>query len=122
MHGGKKLCSFDLVLICGFFLTLGTTWTQEIVDLLLHNGDAEACKRAPTPVRSPFLEIHSPPPIPSGVYVVVFVCMRLHKKVFIKCNYIPEINQIWGLSCFHFPLHLLSKISTSSALVSSRFC
>ncbi|KAF3704448.1 Sulfotransferase 1C1 [Channa argus] len=45
----------------------GTTWTQEIVDLLLHNGDAEACKRAPTPVRSPFLEICSPPPIPSGL-------------------------------------------------------
>lgn len=46
--------------------SLGTTWTQEIVDLLLHNGDAEACKRAPTPIRSPFLEICSPPPIPSG--------------------------------------------------------
>nr|XP_046233342.1 sulfotransferase 1C2 [Scatophagus argus] len=45
----------------------GTTWTQEIIDLLLHNGDAEACKRAPTPVRSPFLEITSPPPIPSGL-------------------------------------------------------
>ncbi|CAJ1080408.1 sulfotransferase 1C2 isoform X2 [Xyrichtys novacula] len=45
----------------------GTTWTQEIVDLLLHNGDAEACRRAPTPVRSPFLEIFSPPPIPSGL-------------------------------------------------------
>uniref|UniRef100_A0A1A7WUW0 Sulfotransferase n=2 Tax=Iconisemion striatum TaxID=60296 RepID=A0A1A7WUW0_9TELE len=45
----------------------GTTWTQEIVDLLLHNGDAEACKRATTPVRSPFLEICSPPPIPSGL-------------------------------------------------------
>ncbi|XP_019961228.1 sulfotransferase 1C2 [Paralichthys olivaceus] len=45
----------------------GTTWTQEIVDLLVHNGDAELCKRAPTPVRSPFLEIFSPPPIPSGL-------------------------------------------------------
>lgn len=45
----------------------GTTWTQEIVDLLLHNGDAEACKRAPTPVRSPFLEIIPPPPVPKGL-------------------------------------------------------
>jgi len=45
----------------------GTTWTQEIVDLLFHNGDEEVCKRAPTPVRSPFLEIFSPPPIPSGL-------------------------------------------------------
>ncbi|KAI4883924.1 hypothetical protein NFI96_029746 [Prochilodus magdalenae] len=45
----------------------GTTWTQEIVDLLLHNGDAEACKRAPTVERIPFLEIQAPPPIPSGL-------------------------------------------------------
>lgn len=45
----------------------GTTWTQEIIDLLRHKGDAEACKRAPTPIRSPFLEIISPPPIPSGL-------------------------------------------------------
>ncbi|XP_056626809.1 sulfotransferase 1C2 [Triplophysa dalaica] len=45
----------------------GTTWAQEIVDLLLHNGDAEMCKRAPTAVRIPFLEIFSPPPIPSGL-------------------------------------------------------
>ncbi|XP_056153661.1 sulfotransferase 1C1-like [Lampris incognitus] len=45
----------------------GTTWTQEIVDLLLHNGDAEICRRAPTPERIPFLEIFSPPPIPSGL-------------------------------------------------------
>ncbi|KAL0984495.1 hypothetical protein UPYG_G00142240 [Umbra pygmaea] len=45
----------------------GTTWVQEIVDLLRHNGDAEATSRAPTPERFPFLEIHYPPPIPSGL-------------------------------------------------------
>lgn len=45
----------------------GTTWTQEIVDLLLHNGEVEVCKRAPISVRIPFLEIFSPPPIPSGL-------------------------------------------------------
>lgn len=59
----------------------GTTWSQEIVDLLLHNGDAEACKRAPTPMRSPFLEIKSPAPIPSGVYsyfsdFMHFLCLQ----------------------------------------------
>ncbi|XP_048869103.1 sulfotransferase 1C1-like isoform X2 [Brienomyrus brachyistius] len=45
----------------------GTTWTQEIVDLLLHNGDAEACRRANVAVRIPFLEIISSPPFPSGL-------------------------------------------------------
>ncbi|XP_062859336.1 sulfotransferase 1B1-like [Trichomycterus rosablanca] len=45
----------------------GTTWTQEIVDLLLHDGDAEVCKRAPTDARIPFLESQYPPPIPSGL-------------------------------------------------------
>ncbi|XP_066578059.1 sulfotransferase 1C2 isoform X1 [Amia ocellicauda] len=44
----------------------GTTWTQEIVDLIIHEGDAEACRRAPTFVRMPFMEIVSPRPIPSG--------------------------------------------------------
>lgn len=60
-RGIKQLC-FSFM-----FTFRGTTWTQEIVDLLLHNGDADACKRAPTPIRSPFLEICGPPPIPSGV-------------------------------------------------------
>ncbi|XP_077407103.1 sulfotransferase 1 family member D1-like [Vanacampus margaritifer] len=37
----------------------GTTWTQEIVDLLLHNGDAERCRRASIIKRHPFLEVSS---------------------------------------------------------------
>ncbi|XP_075419468.1 sulfotransferase 1C4 [Tenrec ecaudatus] len=34
----------------------GTTWTQEIVDLIQNNGDIEKSKRAPTFVRMPFIE------------------------------------------------------------------
>ncbi|XP_028439820.1 sulfotransferase 1C1 isoform X2 [Perca flavescens] len=30
-------------------------------------ADAEACKRVPTPLRSPFLESFNPPPVPSGL-------------------------------------------------------
>lgn len=81
------------------FGTWGTTWTQEIIDLLLHNGDAEVCKRAPTPVRSPFLEICSPKPIPSGVfmwlwlyllYVTAFSTFQLSKIFCIgnKCDFL----------------------------------
>nr|XP_057918361.1 sulfotransferase 1 family member D1-like isoform X2 [Doryrhamphus excisus] len=45
----------------------GTTWVQETVDLLLHNGDSETCKSAPIPVRMPFLENSTRPGIPSGL-------------------------------------------------------
>lgn len=34
----------------------GTTWTQEVVDQILNEGDVEKCRRAPTHVRMPFLE------------------------------------------------------------------
>ncbi|XP_077595836.1 sulfotransferase 1C2 [Stigmatopora nigra] len=63
----SAFCPDSSDLLIATYPKAGTTWTQEIVDLLLHNGDAEACRRAPTPVRSPFLEICSPPPIPSGL-------------------------------------------------------
>ncbi|XP_061822200.1 sulfotransferase 1 family member D1-like [Nerophis lumbriciformis] len=45
----------------------GTTWVQETVDLLLHNGNSEICKRASTPIRMPFLENSKRPGISSGI-------------------------------------------------------
>ncbi|CAJ0968594.1 unnamed protein product [Ranitomeya imitator] len=48
----------------------GTTWMQEIIDSIMNEGEVEKTKRAPTHVRSPFLEICSPPPVPSGEYTV----------------------------------------------------
>uniref|UniRef100_A0A8C0GRV5 Sulfotransferase n=1 Tax=Chelonoidis abingdonii TaxID=106734 RepID=A0A8C0GRV5_CHEAB len=35
----------------------GTTWIQEIVDMIQHDGDIEKCKRATTYLRHPFIEI-----------------------------------------------------------------
>ncbi|XP_061613336.1 sulfotransferase 1C2 isoform X4 [Phyllopteryx taeniolatus] len=61
----SAFCPDSSDLLIATYPKAGTTWTQEIVDLLLHNGDAVACRRAPTLLRSPFLEIWSPPRIPS---------------------------------------------------------
>ncbi|XP_048450438.1 sulfotransferase 1C1-like [Rhincodon typus] len=47
----------------------GTTWMQEIVDLINHDGDGDMCKRGPVHDRIPFLEFfpgqHN---IPSGEF------------------------------------------------------
>ncbi|XP_063065021.1 sulfotransferase family 1, cytosolic sulfotransferase 5 isoform X2 [Engraulis encrasicolus] len=45
----------------------GTTWTQEIVDMILNHTDFEKCKRAPIHDRMPFLEMTSPNPALSGI-------------------------------------------------------
>ncbi|XP_036402355.1 sulfotransferase 1C1-like [Megalops cyprinoides] len=75
----------------------GTTWTQEIVDLLLHNGDAEACKRAPTAVRIPFLEICSPPPIPSGLDLLNTMSPPRVIKTHLPIQLVPE--GFWENKC-----------------------
>ncbi|KAJ8414180.1 hypothetical protein AAFF_G00050500 [Aldrovandia affinis] len=75
----------------------GTTWTQEIIDLLLHNGDAEACQRAPTTVRIPFLEICSPPPIPSGLDLLLTMSPPRVIKTHLPIQLVPE--GFWENKC-----------------------
>ncbi|XP_019607242.1 sulfotransferase 1C2 isoform X1 [Rhinolophus sinicus] len=47
-------------------LTSGTTWIQEIVDMIEQNGDVEKCQRAIIQHRHPFIEWSRPPQL-SGV-------------------------------------------------------
>ncbi|XP_026803620.3 sulfotransferase 1C1 [Pangasianodon hypophthalmus] len=75
----------------------GTTWTQEIVDLLLHNGDAEICRRAPNIVRFPFLEITSPPPIPSGLDLIKTMKPPRFIKTHLPIQLVPE--GFWENKC-----------------------
>ncbi|KAI7796962.1 sulfotransferase 1 family member D1-like [Triplophysa rosa] len=62
-----QFCPDPSDLLIATYPKAGTTWVQEIVDLLLNNGDAEACKRAPIINRNPFLDSCLSPPLPSGL-------------------------------------------------------
>uniref|UniRef100_A0A3B1K3Y6 Sulfotransferase n=1 Tax=Astyanax mexicanus TaxID=7994 RepID=A0A3B1K3Y6_ASTMX len=75
----------------------GTTWAQEIVDLLLHNGDSEACKRGPTVDRFPFLEIQYPPPIPSGLDLLKKMKPPRFIKTHLPIQLVPE--GFWKHKC-----------------------
>ncbi|XP_063472734.1 sulfotransferase 1C2 isoform X3 [Symphalangus syndactylus] len=57
----------DDLLICTYpKAASGTTWIQEIVDMIEQNGDVEKCQRAIIQHRHPFIE-WARPPQPSGV-------------------------------------------------------
>ncbi|XP_062431208.1 sulfotransferase 1C4 [Rhea pennata] len=43
-------------LLIATYAKAGTTWTQEIVDMIQNNGDMQKCRRASTYKRHPFLE------------------------------------------------------------------
>ncbi|NXX40386.1 ST1C1 Sulfotransferase, partial [Tricholaema leucomelas] len=49
-------------LLIATYAKAGTTWTQEIVDMIQQNGDVEKCRRDTTYRRHPFLEWSIPEP------------------------------------------------------------
>nr|XP_056719795.1 sulfotransferase 1C2-like [Euleptes europaea] len=56
----------DDLLICTY-PKAGTTWIQEIVDMLQQGGDPKKCARAPTQKRMPFIDLFLPKPMTSGL-------------------------------------------------------
>ncbi|XP_066485098.1 sulfotransferase 1C2-like [Tiliqua scincoides] len=56
----------DDLLICTY-PKAGTTWIQEIVEMIRHRGDPEKCASAPIYKRIPYIDIFPPKPIPSGI-------------------------------------------------------
>ncbi|XP_042328072.1 sulfotransferase 1C2-like [Sceloporus undulatus] len=56
----------DDLLICTYPKS-GTTWMQEIVDMIQNGGDPEKCAWAPIYQRMPFIELCFPKPVPTGV-------------------------------------------------------
>ncbi|XP_053328017.1 sulfotransferase 1B1-like [Spea bombifrons] len=75
----------------------GTTWTQEIVDLIVNEGDVEKAKRAPIHVRFPFLEICPPPPIPSGVDILEVTPPPRMIKTHLPYELVPK--SFWDQNC-----------------------
>uniref|UniRef100_H9GTY2 Sulfotransferase n=1 Tax=Anolis carolinensis TaxID=28377 RepID=H9GTY2_ANOCA len=75
----------------------GTTWMQEIVDLILARGDVEKARRAPTYIRIPFLEICSPPPVPSGVSYLVNAPSPRVIKTHLPFQLVPK--SFWENNC-----------------------
>ncbi|XP_060111896.1 sulfotransferase 1C2-like [Heteronotia binoei] len=56
----------DDLLICTY-PKAGTTWIQEIVDMVQQGGDLQKCTRAPTHKRMPFIDLFLPKPLTSGL-------------------------------------------------------
>ncbi|XP_071975681.1 sulfotransferase 1 family member D1-like [Engystomops pustulosus] len=75
----------------------GTTWMQEIVDCIMNDGDVERSRRAPTHVRSPFLEIASPPPVPSGIDQLEVTPSPRLVKTHLPYELVP--NSFWQQKC-----------------------
>ncbi|KAM4697433.1 sulfotransferase 1B1-like [Rhinophrynus dorsalis] len=75
----------------------GTTWMQEIVDSILNDGDLEKAMRAPTYVRCPFLEICSPPPVPSGVEILEETPSPRMVKTHLPYELVPK--SFWEKNC-----------------------
>ncbi|XP_069508172.1 sulfotransferase 1 family member D1-like [Ambystoma mexicanum] len=59
----------DDLLVCTY-PKAGTTWTSEIVDLILNDGDLEKANRDPIYMRVPFLEF-AVPGVPTGTELLV---------------------------------------------------
>ncbi|KAJ6654392.1 hypothetical protein lerEdw1_006985 [Lerista edwardsae] len=56
----------DDLLICTY-PKAGTTWIQEIVEMIQHGGDQEKCAQVPIYKRIPYIDIFPPKPLLSGV-------------------------------------------------------
>ncbi|XP_071772801.1 sulfotransferase family 1, cytosolic sulfotransferase 5 [Centroberyx gerrardi] len=89
--------AFPEDLLIATYPKAGTTWIQEIVDLILNRGDAGRARRAPTHVRMPFLEMTTPNPTLSGITHLEQMEPPRVIKTHLPIQLIP--NTFWEARC-----------------------
>uniref|UniRef100_A0A670Z9C4 Sulfotransferase n=1 Tax=Pseudonaja textilis TaxID=8673 RepID=A0A670Z9C4_PSETE len=86
----------DDLLICTY-PKAGTTWIQEIVDMVQHRGDVQKCARAPIYERSPYLELFPPEPLPSGFELALAMPSPRTLKSHLPTPLLP--TSFWEQNC-----------------------
>uniref|UniRef100_UPI00398E4B3F sulfotransferase 1 family member D1-like isoform X2 n=1 Tax=Pristiophorus japonicus TaxID=55135 RepID=UPI00398E4B3F len=95
-----QVASFEALpddLLIATYPKAGTTWMQEIVDLIATDGDLLKSRRAPTHLRCPFLEICSPARVLSGVEQLSKATSPRMIKTHLPIQLIPK--SFWEQGC-----------------------
>ncbi|XP_003471658.1 sulfotransferase 1C1-like [Cavia porcellus] len=75
----------------------GTTWTQEIVDMIQQDGDELKCQRNTTYERHPFIEWEMPPPLKSGLELAKAMPSPRTLKTHLPIQLLPP--SFWKENC-----------------------
>ncbi|XP_063085796.1 sulfotransferase 1C1-like isoform X2 [Cavia porcellus] len=75
----------------------GTTWTQEIVDMIQHDGDELKCQRNITYEMHPFIEWEMPPPLKSGLELADAMPSPRTLKTHLPAQLLPP--SFWKENC-----------------------
>ncbi|XP_044303835.1 sulfotransferase 1C2-like isoform X1 [Varanus komodoensis] len=75
----------------------GTTWIQEIVDMIQHGGNSQKCARAPIYDRIPFIDLFPPKSLTSGVEMAETMPSPRTIKTHLPVQLLPP--SFWEQNC-----------------------
>uniref|UniRef100_A0ABM5GSI8 Sulfotransferase n=2 Tax=Pogona vitticeps TaxID=103695 RepID=A0ABM5GSI8_9SAUR len=75
----------------------GTTWIQEIVDMIQQEGDSEKCARGPIYDRMPFIDLFLPKPFPTWLEMVESMPSPRTMKTHLPAQLVPP--SFWEQNC-----------------------